>query len=401
MRNGLRTTLLALLALSIVGCGGLTEVRLGAIISLEGPAAASGQAIRNGIELAVEKINEPGPHMVFGDRDNGGVLVSGTSDRVPLEMEYRDARNDPQEGVQQARELIEAGIPAVIGAVTSDVTLAIAPIFQDSEVVILSPSASSPKLSDIGGYVYRNYPSDELEAVNTANHIYNQAGIQTLAVVASQSEYGMGVKNAFIQRYRALGGRIAMQETFQAGAPAEAFERAASQVADSGAGAVYLAGYTSEVAAAAGALDEAGVDIPLFGTGSVLPENLVAEAGEAVEGLVYPTTVFDPESEDEQVQAFVAAYREKFGETPDTYAAHGYDAVNIIVQAIEQAGLQPSDITFYMNTMNPFQGAAGLTDFDDSGNVRKFHRMFVIRDGQPVPLDGPAGEEGGETGTSS
>lgn len=405
MKNGLRTALLALLALSIVACGGLTEVRLGAIISLQGPASASGRAIQNGIELAVERINEPGPHPVFGERETGGVLVADTSQRVPLEMEYRDARNDPQQGVRHAQELIEMGIPAVIGAVTSDVTLAIAPVFQQNEVILLSPSASSPKLSGAGSYIYRNYPSDELEAVNTANHIYNQAGIQELAIVASQSEYGMGVKNAFIQRYRALGGRIAIHETFEPGAGAPAFERAAAQVAEMGAAGVYLAGYTAEVAAAARALREAGVELPLFGTGAIIPANLVAGGGDAVEGFVYPTTVFSPDSDSEQVQAFVEAYRAKFGETPDTYAAHGYDAVNIIVQAVEQSGTQPSDISFYMNTMNPFQGAAGLTDFDDAGNVRKFHRMFVIRGGEAVPLDRDGSEDGeegtGDTGATS
>lgn len=395
MRNGLGTTLLALLALSIVSCGGLTEVRLGAIVSLEGPAAASGEAIRNGIELAVERINQPGPHPVFGDRETGGVLVADTTERVPLRLDLRDAQDEPQQGVQHARELVEAGVPAVIGAITSDVTLAIAPIFQENQVVLLSPSASTPKLSDAGSYIYRNYPSDELEAVNTADHIYNRAGIQELAIVASQSEYGMGVKNALIQRYRALGGRIATQETFAPGSGADVFERAATQVADTGAEGVYMAGYTAEIAAAARALRAAEVELPLFGTGAIVPEVLVAEGGDAVEGLAYPSTVFNPESDDEQVRAFVEAYRAKYDDTPDTYAAHGYDAVNIVVQAIEQAGTQPSEISFYMNTMNPFPGAAGLTKFDDSGSVRKFHRMFVIRDGSPVPMDqSGSGQEG-------
>ena len=72
--------------------------------------------------------------------------------------------------------LVEAGVPAVIGSDSSDVTLAIADLFQQSEVVLISPSSSTPALSNKGSFIFRNFPSDDLEAVNTANHIYNVAG---------------------------------------------------------------------------------------------------------------------------------------------------------------------------------------------------------------------------------
>ena len=65
----------------------------------------------------------------------------------------------------------------VIAADSSEIALAIAPLFQESEVIFMSPSASTPKLSEEGDYIYRNFPSDALEAVNMATHIYNRAGI--------------------------------------------------------------------------------------------------------------------------------------------------------------------------------------------------------------------------------
>jgi branched-chain amino acid transport system substrate-binding protein len=123
---------------------------------------------------------------------------------------------------------------------------------------------------------------------------------------------------------------------------------------------------------------------------------LIAEGGEAVEGLVYPTPAFDPDSDDPAVREFIERYRGMFGESFDVYAAHGYDAVLILVQAIEQEGYSPDGISFYLNAMNPFPGAAGETTFDEDGNARKFHRMFVIRNGEAVPYVAPAPGDTGQ-----
>ena len=113
------------------------------------------------------------------------------------------------------------GHPAVIGSDASAVTLAIADLFQQSGVVLLSPSTSTPALRGSGSYIYRNYPSDEFEAVNVANYIYNVAGVDEVHVISSQSEYGLGIKNAFIARFRTLGGGSEIQVSFPAEEPAK------------------------------------------------------------------------------------------------------------------------------------------------------------------------------------
>lgn len=364
---------LLILGIAAVGCGGPSEVTLGAILSLEGSAAPYGNSIWRGIQVAVDQVNAA-----------GGVDVEQGGTRVPLRVELRDARSDPQVGLQVAQELIGLGIPAVMGSDSSDVTLAIADLFQQSGVILISPSSSTPELNDKGSFIYRNFPSDELEAVNTANHIYNVAGIHEVDIMSSQSEFGLGIKNAFISRFRMLGGSVETQVSF----PAEAADVSvqAEDLVGSDGGAVYIAGYSNETATAALALRAAGIELPLFGTGATLPDELVAVGGEAVEGLIFPTVAFDPDDDDDAVRTFMQAYRDKFGAGADVYAAHGYDATLILVQAVEQNGLRPDNISFYMNAMNPFPGAAGETTFDEDGNARKFHRMFQIQGGQAVPI---------------
>jgi len=374
MKSSGRWAILLLAATAMVGCGGPSEVHIGAIVSLEGPAASYGASIWRGIQVAVDQVNA-----------GGGVDVGGNGTLVPLRVEMRDAKSDPQIGLQVAQELIDMGIPAVIGSDSSDVTLAIADLFQESEVVLISPSTSTPALNNKGSYIYRNYPSDELEAINLANHIYNVAGLHDVDIISSQSEFGLGIKRAFIQRFRMLGGRVGIQVSF----PAEAADVSThvEELLDGEAEAIYVAGYSSETARAATAIRAAGIELPLFGTGAILPEELVAAGGDAVEGLVFPTAAFDPDSDVQAVREFIQGYRARFGEGFDVYAAHGYDALLILVQAIEEESYRPEAISLYLNAMNPFPGAAGATSFDNDGNARKFHRMFVIQGGRPVPFE--------------
>lgn len=355
-------------------CAGSPDVKFGAIVSLQGVGAAYGNSIKNGIELAVEEINAA-----------GGIHFKDSDVTKQITLMLRDTESDPIVATQHARELIDAGAHAVIGSDVSDVTLAIAPIFEEAEIVLLSPSSSSPKLTRAGDFIFRNFPSDELEALNTADYIYNKRGLRQAAIIANQNEFGIGIKNAFIERFRQLGGRVVGQTTY----PPDATEFG-SQVAEImllEVPAIYIAGYTRDTAAVVKALRDAGEDAELFATGAMLTEELDADGKVAVEGLYYPLPSFDPDSEAPHVRAFVEAYRSKYGFEPDTYAGHGYDAVMMLAQAVQEAGLDHQEIRFYLNSMNPYDGVTGLTDFDDNGDVRKFHRMHVVRGGVGVPVD--------------
>jgi branched-chain amino acid transport system substrate-binding protein len=341
---------------------------------MTGSAAAYGNAIWQGVELATELVN-----------GRGGVDVGSSGTRVPLVVHLRDCQSDPRLGVEQARELVALGALAVIGSDSSDVTLGMAPIFEENHVILLSPSSSSPKLTEAGDYIYRNFPSDALEAVNLANHIYNVDRIDEVAIIASQSEFGLGVKNSFIARFRTLGGRILAEETFPPNA--QNYQAQVAGIAAVDPPAVFIAAYSFRTGAVARALRDAGVEARLYGTGAVRVENTVQTGGDAVEGLVFPAPAFEPDLAEEHMRLFISEFRDRFGVTPGIYAAQGYDAVNILVQAIEQAGTRPEDIRFYLNTMNPYEGVAGTTVFDENGDVRKFHRMYVIQNRVAVPVD--------------
>ena len=88
------------------------------------------------------------------------------------------------------------------------------------------------------------------------------------------------------------------------------------------------------------------------------------------------------------MRSFVDAYRAKYGEDPDVYAAHGYDALKILVQAINTAqSAHPDDIRLALNGIHEYAGASGLTTFDKNGDVIRHPKIMIIRQGHPVAYD--------------
>ena len=101
------------------------------------------------------------------------------------------------------------------------------------------------------------------------------------------------------------------------------------------------------------------------------------------------------ESHDPVVSAFVQAYQAKFGEAPDHYAAHGYDAVKLLLEAMKVGtSSHPDDVRDGLHGLEQYQGAAGPTEFDEVGDVVRYPRMFIIQDGRATPYDKFV-EEGG------
>ncbi|MEE8184227.1 MAG: ABC transporter substrate-binding protein, partial [Acidobacteriota bacterium] len=180
------TLILAVLALAAAG-GGLRcrpanrEIIVGSILSLSGEGEYYGKHIQQGMNLAVEELNRRG----------------GIQGR-PLRVVYRDSRSRPEAGRIHAEDLYRnLRIPAIIGAVLSSVTLAIAPIAESERRILLSPASSSPKITQAGSFIFRNYPSDVLEGAYMAEFASRELHLQRIAVLSVDNEYGKGLREIF------------------------------------------------------------------------------------------------------------------------------------------------------------------------------------------------------------
>ena len=111
-------------------------------------------------------------------------------------------------------------------------------------------------------------------------------------------------------------------------------------------------------------------------------EELIKIVGEAANGVIVTTIAYNSESPKEHIRKFAKAYKEKYGNVPNNYAAHGYDALMIIAQAISEIGYDSEKIRDYLYNVKDYPGVSGSTTFDRNGDVIKPARITIIKQGR-------------------
>lgn len=362
-RNLPAALVLALLA----GCG--KPVRIGAIVSKSGAAASYGEQVTRGFDLAVQQINAEG----------------GVGGRT-LQLLYRDDATNPEIGLAALRDLVETeNVSTVLGAVSSTVTLRLAPYCERNRVILISPSASAPQLTDAGAYIFRTYPSDVLEGASMADFA-RDLGLDRVAVLAVDNDYGASLARVFAERLRASGGSVVSTLTFPEGDDA-AIASAVTTLASLAPGGVYIPAYVGDLARALVRLNGTGLRPIVLGTSAAAPE-LIRAAGPAAENLVFPMPSFDANADSATVRAFGTAFTARYAAEPDVYAAHAYDTVRVLAAAALRAGSWNAEaVRDALLSIDNYEGATGRLAFDRNGDVVQYPRLYIVRDGQFVGYD--------------
>jgi branched-chain amino acid transport system substrate-binding protein len=348
---------------ALLGCEKKTEHVLGAILPVTGVGAAYGADIKRGMELELEAIN-----------DAGGI------NGLPLRIVFEDSGSDPAQGEAAARRLIgESRVPAIIGAALSSVTLAVAPVAEESEVVLLSPAASHPKISEAGNYIYRIYPSDVVEGTMMAEFALNVMGMSRIVVLAANNDYGQGLKTVFIKRYRTVPNRDILEViNFPEGKTD--WSDVLTGLQQQGPDGVYLVGYPEEMLSFLQALREANFGVPILSSRSFNADELMVPEAE---GVIFPRDPFNPERTD-RARSFAEAYRAKYGAEPEIWAANGADSVRLIAEALQNGAEDAEGIRRWLQQVRDWEGACGILTFDGNGDVEKLPIISIVNNAQFV-----------------
>lgn len=348
----------------LAACGGETPVRIG----LAGPFGDErGAAMRTAAQLAVTELNAAG----------------GVRGR-PVELVIRDDSASAQGALAVAHQFVaDPSILAVVGHGASATTLAAAPTYGGAEpVAVVSPSASTPLLTEAGPWVFRVCPSDSLHGLELADWARSRFGARRAAVLYLNDDDGRGLRDAFTSAFEELGGTIVSSDPYLDELPSfrpylERIQRRG------GADVLLLAGPSTGTGAARilSTRDSLGLDLPVLG-GSALAG--VERLGDRSEGVhVSAAYLPDPSGGD----AFVRAYQEASGgRLPDQHAAGSYDAVRLIAAAVAAVGADRERIRDWLEgvgTRQPaFDGVAGRIVFDANGDVPDLPvTMAVVRSG--------------------
>ena len=364
----MRANLAAAVTLALLaGCG--KPARVGAIISRSGAASSSGEQVARGFDLAVAQINEAG----------------GVGGRQ-LELLYRDDSTNPDIGLAALRELVEREhVSTVLGAVTSTVTLRLAPYCERHRIVLISPTASASQLTEAGDYIFRTLPSDVLEGASMADFA-RDLGLDRVAVLAVDNDYGASLARAFADRLHASGGSVVASLTFPEG-DAAAIADAVAALPGLAPRGLYVPAYAGDVAVVLKRLRETQLRPIVLGSSGVASD-LIRAAGPAAENFVFPMSSFDATGDASEPKAFVEAFAARYGAEPDEYAAHGYDSVRVLAAAVTLAGSwDPDEIHDALLHIDNYEGVTGRLAFDRNGDVVQYPRLYIVRGGQIVAYD--------------
>lgn len=340
------------------------EIKVGAILPLSGDLSAYGKYVKRGIELAAEEINA-----------NGG--IGGAN----ITVLYKDNGGESDKTVSVMNALIaEDKVPVVIGAVVSANTLAVCPIAEKKKVVLISPTSTSPKLSDYKNYVFRTCPSDIYQGKALSDVIFDlKPEGARVAVMFVDNDYGVGLKDAFVKSYQE-GGEIVAVEAHKEGDTE--FTGVLSVIKDKNPDVVVLITYVKEGAAIVKQGREEGLDVAWVGSDGIKSDAFIEQAGKDAEGVkaTYPISmVSEPVTEN-----FVKLYRAKYGAgSIDTDVAYGYDTMHVVAEAIEKGGYDAEDISDALREIR-HHGVCGAKKFDENGDVPPAYDLWKVENAKWV-----------------
>lgn len=384
MKRAMSLVLAAAMAFSFAACGGASStsgaastasgtasgaaIKIGGIGPLTGGAAIYGNAVKNGTELAVEEINAQGG--------------------LQFELNFQDDENDPEKSLNAYNNLKDWGMQALLGTVTTQPCLTVAPETAADNMFLLTPSASAADVIKEDN-AFQVCFTDPNQGVASADYIAENGLATKIAIIYDSSDaYSSGVHDKFKEEAATKGLEIVADEAFTADNKTD-FSVQVQKAKSSGAELVFLPIYYSEANLIIQEMNKQGCTASIFGCDGLDGLLTIEGADTSLFEGVMLLTPFAADAQDEKTQNFVSKYEEKYGETPNQFAADAYDGVYAILAACEQGGvtadMDASAVCDALKVAMTQISVDGLTGegmkWEATGEVNKAPRAVKIQNG--------------------
>jgi len=327
MMKKLIAMLMALvLCFGLVACGGGSDdsadasgaIKLGISGPLTGDAAIYGTAVKYGMEIAIEEVNALGG--------------------LQLELLFEDDVADGETALNAYNKMIDDGMQVSAGTVTSGAGQAVAPQSYKDQMFALTPSASSPAVTDGNDNVFQVCFSDPDQGVGPATYIKSTVKAEKVAVIYRNDDaYSQGIRDSFVAQAAIEGLNIVYEGTFTKDTATD-FSVQITAAKAAGADTLFLPIYYQPAALILAEADKQGYEPTIVGVdgmdGILALDNFDTSLAEGVILL----TPFSADAEDEMTKNFVAKYTDLTGEIPNQFAADGYDVVYILHKMLTDTG---------------------------------------------------------------
>lgn len=361
-RSGL-TFLLSMTLLMLSACSDKADLKIGFLGGMSGRVADLGIGGRNGATLALEMRNA-----------RGG--INGQT----LTLLSEDDQQDAAQAKAALSRLIGQKVEAVIGPMTSSMAVAVTPLANTAGMLLMSPTATTTSLAGKDDYFMRVISSTTTYAQKSADYHYRVKRLRRTAVVYDlrNRDYTESWLNDYRQAFESAGGNIEMALGFESNNEIQ-FADLAKQVLSNAADSVLILANSVDTALIVQQIRQSDEKIHISSSEWAATERLLELGGRAVEGIV-AAQFLDRESTDPNYLIFREAYLKRFGSEPGFAGLTGFDAANVLLEALEnrQSG---QTLKHSILRQRSFTGAQSPLVFDDSGDAHRETFMTTIKDG--------------------
>ena len=310
--------------------------------ALNGPDAALGINIKNGVQLALDKHNAANP-------------------ACQIELRTFDTEGDPQKATAIAPQIVDdASIIGLVGPAFSGETKATGGVFDQAGLVSATASATNVTLSQQGWKTFlRGLANDGVQGPSVANYMKNTLGDKKICVVDDSTDYGSGLAKVVRDT---LGPVADSACNISVKKGDKDFSAAVTQVKGQSPDSVFYSGYYSEAAPFVQQLRDAGFTGKFASADGTKDPEFVKQAGSASKDAVLSCPCGPATG------AFADEYTKKFGQGPGTYSTEGYDLGTILAKGIDSGAVTREDLLKFAKTYQG-QGVARKYQWTDNGEL--------------------------------
>jgi len=363
----LSAAMAAILAGTFLSCGkSSSEIKIGGVAPLTGEAATFGASSKQGMDLAIEEWNA-----------KGGI------DGKKITLAFADDKGDPAEGATVFTKLIQQDkVVAIVGPVMSKVALAGAPICQAAQIPQISSTATNPKVTEVGDYIFRACFIDPFQGTVGAKFAYETLNAKKAACLFDVgNDYTKGLSEFFKDTFTKLGGEIVAFEGHATGTTD--FKAQLTKIIAAKPDIIYVSDYYNDAALIAKQARELGYKGPMGGGDGWDSPKLTEIGGAAVEGCWF-SNHYAADDTTPMVQDFVKKFKAKYNAEPDALAVLAYDGMNIMLDAIKRAGKTDGPSIQTALKATDIQVVSGHVKFDDHRNPLKSAVIVEVKNGKVV-----------------
>jgi branched-chain amino acid transport system substrate-binding protein len=358
MRSVYLTGVAVVFAAALAGGSAHADMLLGVTGPITGANATFGAQLTRGVHAAADDINA-----------KGGILGQ------KIKVEEGDDASDPKQGVAVANKFVGDGVKYVVGPFNSGVTIPASDVYSDNGVLMVTPSATNPKVTDRGLWdVFRTCGRDDQQGKVWADLALGKLKNAKIAILHDKTPYGQGLAEAAKKDMNAGGKKEVLFEGINPGE--KDYSAIVSKVKESGAEYLMWGGLHTEAGLLVRQMRDQGMKTVLISGDGITDEEFASIGGPGVEGTLM---TFGPDPRNNPAaKAVVAEIRAK-GFEPEGYTLYSYAAVQIMQQAAEKAkSLDPHKLADVMHSGMTFHTVIGDIAFDKKGDRTSVDYVWYV-----------------------